>query len=111
MAAYVLHEDLAGFGMPARYRIYEFKTRRGAAEWLSIFKSDQESFKKIVQERGYCPLAIHTTYERAHMIAPALVKKMIAAARAAYPRQAEYIGLRDTCNTRESEPARAAFLY
>lgn len=111
MAAYVLHEDLAGFGMPARYRIYEFKTRRGALEWLSIFNREQESFKKIVAKRGYCPLAIHTTYERAHMIAPALVKKMIAAARAAFPDRAALIDLQETCNRYESEPARAAFLY
>ncbi|MBR3226871.1 MAG: hypothetical protein IKF78_16275 [Atopobiaceae bacterium] len=109
---YALHTSDAAFGLPARHIIYGFATRKDRDDYIARVARERESFAKIKRERGYCDLAIATTWDHAETIPAALVNQMINAARAKYPKQARYIDLYETgIAPYSSDPHAAAFLY
>lgn len=110
---YALHTSDGTGGFPTTHIIYGFSTRRDRDRYIEQIARERESFAKIKRERGYCTLAIATTWDHAEPIPAALVNPMINAARAKYPDREQFIELSNfTGNPRYSHDASAAaFLY
>lgn len=88
MPSYLLHTDIENGGFPRRYKLLRFETARDRRAYADEFAREVAAFDAIRRELGYCPLAIHTSYERVEEIAPDVARKIERAGNAWLDRRA-----------------------